>query len=238
MEHVPITLGIAFAVIALLAVAIFYRAARHSRATLAVLVAWLGLQALVALSGFFAVTNTVPPRALGLVAPPVLLILLLLGTPRGRHYLDRLDLRALTLLHLVRIPVELVLYGLFVHKAVPELMTFSGRNWDILSGLSAPAIYYLVFQKKILGLNWLLAWNFVCLGLLFNIVGTALLSTPSIFQQFAFEQPNVAILHFPFNWLPSVVVPTVLLAHLAAIRQLLAIGGRISPAPERHRSNF
>jgi len=33
-------------------------------------------------------------------------------------------------------------------------------------------------------------WNFVCLGLLLNIVINALLSLPSAFQQFAFDQPN------------------------------------------------
>ena len=41
-------------------------------------------------------------------------------------------------------------------------------------------------------------------------------------QQFGFEQPNVAILHFLFVWLPGVVVPLVLLAHVVAIRRLWA----------------
>jgi hypothetical protein len=222
MEHVPAFLAAAFGLIALAAIAIFYRAARNSGRTLAVLLAWLGLQALVALSGFYTVTSTLPPRPLALVAPPVVLIALLFGSARGRRYLDGLYLPALTLLHVVRIPVELVLYSLYVHRAVPELMTFAGRNWDILSGLSAPVIYYLVLRRKLLGPGWLLAWNIIALGLLLNIVANALLAAPTPFQRFAFEQPNVAILHFPFNWLPAVVVPLVLLAHLAAIRQLLA----------------
>jgi hypothetical protein len=36
----------------------------------------------------------------------------------------------------------------------------------------------------------------------------------------AFDQPNIAILYFPFVWLPSVVVPGVLLAHLVSLRKL------------------
>jgi hypothetical protein len=44
------------------------------------------------------------------------------------------------------------------------------------------------------------------------------------FQQFAFDQPNIAVLYFPFIWLPSCVVPLVLLSHLAAIRQLSNYG--------------
>ncbi|HUQ96495.1 MAG TPA: hypothetical protein VM010_02440, partial [Chitinophagaceae bacterium] len=39
--------------------------------------------------------------------------------------------------------------------------------------------------------------------------------------QLAFDQPDIAVLYFPFVLLPGVVVPVVLLSHLAAIRQLL-----------------
>lgn len=100
-------------------------------------------------------------------------------------------------------------------------MTFEGRNFDILSGISAPIVAYLVFTKKTLSHNFLLIWNFICLGLLINIVTNALLSAPFPIQKLAFEQPNIAILHFPFSWLPTFVVPVVLLGHLVSIRQLM-----------------
>lgn len=124
------------------------------------------------------------------------------------------------LLHIVRIPVELVLFYLCEAKTVPMLMTFEGRNFDILSGISAPIIFYLAFHLKILGPRWLILWNFICLGLLLNIVINAVLSAPFQFQRFAFDQPNIAVLYFPFNWLPSVIVPIVLLSHLVVLRQL------------------
>jgi hypothetical protein len=124
-------------------------------------------------------------------------------------------------LHIVRIPVELVLFWLFTNKTIPELMTFEGRNFDILSGLSAPIIYYYAFVKKKINRNIMLLWNFVCLGLLINIVIHAILSAPFPFQQLAFSQPNRAVLYFPFIWLPGCIVPLVLLSHLAAIRQLI-----------------
>ena len=57
--------------------------------------------------------------------------------------------------------------------------------------------------------------------LLANIVINAILSSPFPLQQFAFDQPNIAILYFPFSWLPTFVVPVVLFCHLASIRQLL-----------------
>ena len=100
-------------------------------------------------------------------------------------------------------------------------MTFEGRNFDILAGITAPIMYYLVFVKQSMSKKTLLFWNFACLALLLNIVINAILSAPLPFQQFAFEQPNIAILYFPFNLLPSIVVPVVLFAHLVAIRRLL-----------------
>jgi hypothetical protein len=100
-------------------------------------------------------------------------------------------------------------------------MTFEGRNFDIISGITAPFIYYFGFIKNKIPQTVLLAWNFICLALLINIVMNAVLSAPFTFQQFAFDQPNIAIFYFPFVWLPCCVVPIVLFSHLATIRQLL-----------------
>jgi hypothetical protein len=125
------------------------------------------------------------------------------------------------MLHIVRIPVELTLFGLFLHHAVPELMTFEGRNPDILSGLTAPIVYLLFFRKGKINQTGLLIWNLACLGLLINIVINAIFSAPFAFQKQAFDQPNIAVLFFPFSWLPSFVVPVVLFCHLVSIRQLI-----------------
>ncbi len=197
------------------------RAAHWNRLVLLVTGAWLLVQGIVSYSNFYTNTTALPPRFLMAVLPPLLLLLLLLATRRGRAWLDGLDLRILTLLHVVRIPVELVLYWLFVYKAVPQLMTFDGRNFDIFSGLTAPIVFYFVFLRQRLGGKVLIVWNLVCLGLLLNIVIHAVLSAPFSFQQLAFNQPNKAVLYFPYLWLPAFIVPVVLLSHVAALRQLL-----------------
>jgi hypothetical protein len=127
----------------------------------------------------------------------------------------------LTLLHVIRIPVELVLFWLFVRHTVPEAMTFHGRNFDILSGISAPFIYYFGFVKKRLSNKVIIAWNLICLALLLNVVSAAVLSLPDRFAQFGFEQPNIALGYFPFVLLPAGLVPLVMLSTVAAIKQLL-----------------
>ena len=220
MENLPTYISIVFGLTTILTVALFYKATRNSKMTLIVLLTWLAIQSFIGLSGFYTVTDTVPPRFLLLVLPPLLFIIGLFTTSAGRQYIDSLDAKILTILHIIRIPVEIVLFWLFVHKTVPELMTFEGRNFDIISGLTAPIIYYFGFIKRGISKTVMLLWNFTCLGLLINIVTIAVLSAPFPLQRFAFDQPNVAVLYFPFNWLPSCVVPLVLLSHLVTIRQL------------------
>ncbi len=220
MENLHVFIAIIFGLTTVVTVLLFAKASNYSKPILIVLLVWLAVQAKIALSGFYTVTNTVPPRFILMVGPPLIMIITLFLTKKGKELLDNLNIKTLTLLHTIRIPIEIVLFYLAINKVVPEIMTFEGRNFDILSGLTAPLVYYFGFINKKLSNQFLLIWNFVCLGLLINIIVNAALSAPSPFQQLAFDQPNIAVLYFPFNWLPSCVVPIVLLSHLAAIRQL------------------
>jgi hypothetical protein len=222
MNNFPTYISVTFFCTTILTIWLFWRATNYAKSVILVLFFWIIFQSLVGLSGFYENFNAFPPRFLLLIAPPFLFIILLFNFSKGQKFIDNLSIEKLTMLHIVRIPVEIVLFWLFLQKAIPQLMTFEGRNFDILAGISAPIIYYFVFIKQSFNQKVLLLWNSICLILLANIVINALLSAPLPFQQFAFEQPNMAIIYFPFNLLPSVVVPLVLLAHLAAIRQIIS----------------
>ncbi len=221
MESVSTGIHLFFIVITLLTVFQFYRATQKSVMFLVILSVWMALQATIGLSEFYTYWEATPPRFIFLIVPAISIIILLFILPKGKKFLDNLNLSQLTLLHIIRIPVEITLYLLFVAGTIPKLMTFEGRNFDIVAGLSAPVIFYFFFVQKKLTPTLLLSWNFLCLALLLNIVIIAILSAQTPFQQLAFDQPNVAIAYFPFVWLPSVVVPLVFLSHLATIRQLL-----------------
>lgn len=187
------------------------------------LTTWLIIQALLTLAGIYSTnTNSLPPKiVLFGILPAVVTIAILFSTSRGKQFIDSLPLKHLTYLNVVRIPVELLLFWLYLNKAVPQLMTFEGCNFDILAGVTAPLVAYFGFTKQKISRTFLLIWNLVCLGLLVNIVVIAFLSAPSLLQQFAFDQPNLAISRFPFSWLPTFIVPVVLFGHLVSIRQLL-----------------
>lgn len=221
LDTVPDYVGLTFLATTLLTIWLFFRATNYSKPTLIILVSWTILQSIVALSGLYLDTSAIPPRILLSLLPVFIFIGILFNTQKGKAFIDSLSLEKLTLLHIARVPVEIVLFWLFLHKAIPQLMTFEGRNFDILAGITALIIYYFVFVKKSMNTKILLGWNIICLLLLLNIVVNGILSSPVPFQQFAFEQPNIALIYFPFNLLPSVVVPLVLFSHLVAIRQLL-----------------
>ncbi|AEI49410.1 hypothetical protein [Runella slithyformis] len=222
---IPGWLSVSFAgLVVLLIIGIYYTirpvAEKQTPFILLGCLLWLSLLFGLAQNAFFLKTQAVPPRFLAAVLPPFLFITGTFLSRKGRKFIDGLSMRRLTWVHTVRIGVELLLFQLFAVGQIPQAMTFEGRNWDILAGLTAPLMAMMVFGPKKWSPRVLLWWNIAALGLLINIVATAVLSAPLPFQQLGFEQPNVGVLKPAFIWLPGFVVPIVLFSHLAAIRRL------------------
>lgn len=214
----PSLLATCFAIIVGLTIELFSRAAGKSDWRL-----WAGIfvyaliQFGIAATGFYENTEAMPPRFLLNVLPAIAATVWLFTTKKGKAFRDGLDVKKLTWIHVVRIPVELVLYSLFLQGSIPEIMTFTGNNFDIVMGLTAPAIIYFGYGKGMISPTLIKIWHIVGLILLLNIIATAVLSVPFSFQQFGFEQPNVAVLKAPYNLLPSVIVPLVIVAHLVGL---------------------
>jgi len=221
MENVSMLINVLFGVTAVAAVLLFWKAAHYSKLVIVVAITWTILQSILGIKGFYTNWEASPPRFPMLIVPPALFIIILFLNRKGRSFIDNLNLETLTILHAIRIPVEISLYYLFIAKLIPRSMTFEGSNFDLLSGISAPFVYYFAFLVKKMDWKALLVWNIFCLGLLLNVVITAILSAKTPFQQFAFDQPNIGVTYFPFVLLPAVVVPIVLISHLAGIMQII-----------------
>ena len=217
----PLWLPVIFIASVALAAILLLRSTRSKRTITIFAFVWLVVQGAIAASGFYLETDTLPPRMVLALAPPLLFIIGLFIVPQGRAWMDTLDLRALVFLHIVRIPVEIGLHMLYTNGRIPEVMTYEGRNFDIISGLTAPLVAFIAFRGRVLNRPLLIGWNLLCLGLLVNIVYHGVLSVPTPFQRFGFERPNAGLLYFPYVWLPAFIVPAVLLAHLASLRRLL-----------------
>lgn len=232
IDNLPTYISLTFGLTTLITLRLFIWTIRNSNSELTRkkatpifigLTIWLTIQAVLTFKNIYnSDTNSFPPKIMLIgILPTILTIILLFATSKGRQFIDSLPLKNLTYLNIVRIPVEIILLWLFLNKSIPELMTFEGRNFDIIAGITAPIIAYFGMTKNKLNRQTILIWNFICLGLLINIVVNALFSAPSPIQKFAFDQPNIAILNFPFSWLPTFIVPIVLFGHLTSIRQLL-----------------
>ena len=220
MENLPDYLAPLFLVTTALSIILFVQATPSKLYTMVFLFAWATTWYFVANNGFFLDTHTMPPGVIFMMGPAVVMMIIMFVTKSGKSYIDQLDLRKLTLLHIIRLPVEIVLMLLAIYKTIPEALTFEGRNFDIIMGLTALPMVWLIFtrgkSKKIL-----LWWNILGVVLLLNVVIHGVLSLPLPFQQFAFDQPNTAMLYAPYNLLPGVIVPIVMFSQLAAIRQLV-----------------
>lgn len=219
IEALPIWIEVLFIATVLATIALFYYTNSKSKILTIAIILWSSAHGILAYKGFYQHTYSTPPRFALILLPASLFIIYGLLPKQQIWILKTRDRKISTLLHSVRIPVEIVLYALLMNKMIPALMTFEGRNFDILIGISAPIIALLINKGKI-GKKGLLVWNIVGLIFVLFILVNGILSAELPFQQFGFEQPNKAITFFPFVLLPATVVPIVIWTHLSDIVKL------------------
>lgn len=183
---------------------------------------WLGLHSLLSLNGFYTASFDLPPRGFLVLLPPLLVIAVVVILKWKSLYFERLSLSTMTHIHVFRLPLELiVLSGLASAGFIPDIMTFYGNNPDIIVGLTAPIVGYFYFSRKVVSKKVLLWWHIFSLLLLMNISSLAVLSLPYPFQMFGLEQPNIAVLNFPFILLPALLVSVSYFCHIVSIHKLI-----------------
>lgn len=212
----PVVAHVLFAAAVVWCLVWSYKAAR-SLTVLLLLVALGVVHAALAARGVYADATAFPPPQLALLAPVLLALVLCAALPSGRRWMRGLPLFALTAIHVLRIPVELVLHQGYEAGLLPRDMTYAGFNFDILSGISAALLLPWLRSARPPGRAVLIGWNIACLALLAIVVTTAVLSIPSSVQRINFDRPNVLVTALPWILLPAVLVPAVLWAHVAAL---------------------
>jgi hypothetical protein len=159
-------------------------------------------------------------------APPLLLVLavtigtvLLAFSTAGSRLATGVPLAVLVGYQVFRVPLEWLLHRLYLEGVIPVEMTYAGRNYDIVSGLTA-AVLAVLLTKGRAPRALVFAWNVLGLALLANIVAVAVLATPTSFQAFTDGPPNVLPSLLPYVWLPTLLVQAALLGHLLVFRAL------------------
>lgn len=228
MENIPQYVSVTFFACVIATFGFLYyaydRASEKGTATVfftTLISVWIFIISLLTFQGFFENFEARPPRLILFVLPTLLVVLLSLIIRSSRKVIDKMPITTLTYIHIIRVPIEIVLWWLYVNGAVAESMTFEGLNYDILSGISAPfAGLFLVGLKSKSRISAIL-WNLITLALLVNIVFHALLATPYFYNPPPSAQANIAVFHFPFVLLPTFVVPAIFFCHVASLYKLI-----------------
>jgi hypothetical protein len=188
--------------------------------------AWMGLTWVAAERGVLREWNASPPPLMLLFLGIVALGAAIAFTDYGRRLATGLPFAVLVALQGFRLPLEMAMHEMYERGVMPIQMSYAGRNFDVLTGISAFVVAWLVATGRG-GRGLVAAWNVMGLALLVNIVTIAVLSTP-VFRYFGDERLNVFVTYPPFIWLPSVMVLAALAGHLLVFRAL-----HVSPSGER-----
>lgn len=187
--------------------------------------AWLALTGGLAAVGALADFSRFPPPLMPLMAGGLVLVTVLALSSFGRRLAEGLPLALIVGAQGFRIAVELMLHRAWVEGLIGRQMTWSGLNFDVLSGLSGLALGLWLWRRGDDAVPRILlwVWNLLGLALLLTIVSIAIMSMPGPLRLFA-GPANVWVGSWPFVWLPTMMVAAALFGHLLLARRLLQRG--------------
>lgn len=184
----------------------------------AAVLAWLVLTALAAASGILRRFDAFPPPFAGFLLAVLAVGISVPCSPLGTRLVRGLPLWVLVGAQMFRFPLELLMHRAHVEGVMPVQMSYSGLNYDILTGISAGALGWWLARGRLP--RWVVVgWSVLGFVLLVNIVTVAVLSTP-LFRWFGDDRLNTFVAYPPFVWLPAVLVPAALMGHILIWRKL------------------
>ena len=193
--------------------------ARRAAATAIVAAAaWMFVTWRAAASGVLRNWDATPPPFALLVLAIVLVATAIALSPIGRTLAGGLPLWILIGFQGFRLPLELAMHTMYERGVMPIQMSYSGRNFDVITGITALIVSLLLASGRG-GRLLAAAWNVLGFALLINVVVVAVLSTPR-FRYFGDDHLNIWVTYPPFVWLPAVMVLAALAGHLVIFRAL------------------
>ncbi len=221
-------MGVAFIALAL-------RAAFTGRARLiawGLLALWLVATGAVAAAGLLEPAANRPPPNLVMALVGVFALCGLALTGPGRRMAKSISPHWVVGMQGFRILVEICLWMGAEAGLSPVLMSWHGRNFDVISGLLGLALG-LVMARRAVPRALVAGYHVLGLGLVLNVAGHAIAAMPGPLQViFGAENAPLFVTTFPYVWLPAVLVPLAIAGHVLGLRQL-----KLQPDPaEKPRS--
>ncbi|MCH2110181.1 MAG: hypothetical protein MK135_12705 [Polyangiaceae bacterium] len=181
---------------------------------------WLLICGVLAGCQVFTAASMPPPLMLFMLAA-FCAVLYFSFSNFGLRLAAGLPLWALVAFHIFRLPLELLMHWGATLGVVPQLLTYSGSNYDILTGVFALVLSLIAYRVSV-PLRIFRVFNSIGLVLFVNVIVLSVLSRPTPFQQLSLDAPNIWVSFFPFIWLPTLLAPLALGGHLILLRRLVA----------------
>lgn len=179
---------------------------------------WMGLTGVAAAAGWLRFDP--PPRTMLPLFAAVFALAFGLGLSRaGRTLAAGVPLAVLVGVQSFRFPLELLMHRAADEAVMPVRMSFSGRNFDILTGITAIVVAGVLARGRG-SIGLVRAWNVGGALLLANVLAVALLSAPTPLQVFHGTPDTSWVTQAPYIWLPTVLVLAALLGHILVARRL------------------
>jgi hypothetical protein len=186
---------------------------------LAGLAVWIAYGGVIGYTGVMANVSTLPPGLFYMLAPIIMLAVFMARSRVGETIALSFPLWLLMGMESFRLIVEVFLHQLWLDGQLPKMLTYQGANFDILIGISAPVVAWLLISRRISN-RMALVWNAIGIAMLANVAVRAVLTSPGPLHFISAEVPNVAIGTFPFTYIPGLMVPLALMLHVLSIRAL------------------
>ena len=220
-------------VVAVLGIAGVVLVGTRSRAIRAVLVGWLGAVFFLGAAGAFEgqPETRVPTIAFAVALPIVVGAVLLARSESFRRLVDAVPLPTLVGVQLYRVIGAMFLVA-FAQDRLPAEFALPAGIGDVAVGLTAPLVAYRLVRRRRWSRRAALTWNVFGIADLVVAVATGFLTSPSAYQQLAFDEPNQLIVQFPFVLVPAFAVPVSILLHIFALRRLTVAAQAPSTTPQ------
>lgn len=172
--------------------------------------------------GIFSNFKHFPFNAAPVMLIPLITILIFTFSKPVKALLLHIPQENIIKLQVFRFYVEVLLWALFTSSLLPVQMTFEGRNFDIVTGVTAVLLTtrlsgFILLNK--LPKFVIILWNIMGLLLLINIVIIAILSMPTPFRYFMNEPATTVVTGFPISMLPAFLVPLAYMLHILSLRK-------------------
>lgn len=198
--------------------------ARQSKRTSQIVLLWWVLVGMFAASGLLVSNETEWPRLMLVILPTFALVFWICFSQTGHHLALYYSQATLIGSQVFRVLVETFLVFMNEQGFLPRMMTWHGQNYDLLTGLSAPLMVFILTRTPSPKMRWRLIfyWNLFGLALLANVIVRGFLNAPTPWRHFFDDVPNTALMVFPYVYLASIFVAVAVGLHLLSLRKLFA----------------